>query len=60
MSADVKEIAAQLRAMSPADRFRLVAELLERRNMNAAYTVAQFATTELGAARALLNAGVRP
>ncbi len=55
----VLSIAEELRAMSPPDRFRLVADLLERRNAKAAHVIAQFATTELGAALAMHEAGLR-
>ena len=50
MTKEAQSIAAQIRAMSPPERFRLVAELLERRQAETAYSIAQFATTELGSA----------
>lgn len=44
---------AEIEALSPADRLRLAAELLEMRKARMAHTVAERVVLELGAALAL-------
>lgn len=55
MSSNVQRMADQIEALSPADRFRLVADLLEAKQPRLALSLARSTTTELGAAICLLR-----
>lgn len=46
---DITDLAARIRAMSAADRFRLVAALLDQGKLDLAYRLADDTTVELGA-----------
>lgn len=52
---DVAKLVRRIEALSPSDRFRLVADLLEARQARLALTLARRTTTELGAALCLLR-----
>ena len=55
MSSDAERVFAKIEALEPPARFRFVAQLLEARQAQLALSVAQFATTELATAIALLR-----
>jgi len=50
----------QIEAMTPPDRLRLAAELLEAKRPQLAHTIANKVVIELGAALALAKIGVEP
>ncbi len=49
-AAEIKEIARQIEGMSPPDRLRLAAALLEAKRWDLAYSIIDRVSTELGAA----------
>ncbi len=50
---DLEALAAKVNALSPADRLRLAAELLEARRPQLAYDIVDRVKVELGAALAM-------
>lgn len=49
MSAETEDLIKRIRAMPLADRFRLVAALLDQKKIDLAYRLADDTTVELGA-----------
>lgn len=54
---EVRRIWREIKKLSPPDKLRLAADLLEQRKAELAYSVAELVTRELGAALALDAAG---
>ena len=50
---DMLALAARITAMSPPDRLRLAAGLMEAEQVDLAYSILELVTTELGAAIAV-------
>jgi len=57
MPTDVEALAAELEKLSPPDKLRLAAELLETGRMELAYAIAYKVAMEMGAYLALLKKG---
>ena len=55
-----EEIASKLEALSPPDRLRFAANMLEARQARIAYSVASGVVTELGAALVMADAPPEP
>lgn len=53
LSANITDLADKIKNLSPPDKLRLAAGLLEQRKAQLAYTIARQVTEELGAALAL-------
>ena len=57
MSEDIHELAAQIEALSPADKLRLAADLLEHQKPKLAKSIVDKVGAELGAAMLLAGVG---
>lgn len=53
MATEVEQLAAKVKALSPPDKLRLAAGLLEQRKAKLAHQIAERVVLELGAALAL-------
>jgi hypothetical protein len=53
MTEDLRNLAAEIEALSPADKLRLAADLLERQRPELAKTILDKVAVELGAALVL-------
>lgn len=53
--ADLEALAEEISRLAPPDQIRLAADLLERKRPKMAYAILSRATTELGAALALVR-----
>jgi hypothetical protein len=52
---DIHELAEQIKALTPPERLRMAADLMERKRGDIAYVIAKTVVDELGAALALRN-----
>lgn len=53
MASDVESLAAEIQALTPPQRLRLCADLLENRRAETAYLILKRTVTDLGAALAI-------
>lgn len=60
MSAELHALKAQIESLSPSNRLRLAAELLEAKLPELAHTIAEKVVLDLGAALALANLRTEP
>lgn len=57
MSSEVEAIAEKIKALSPPEKLRLAADLLEHQKPEIAYSIIEHVKTELGAALAIRKLG---